>query len=198
MKTIDDLLEELYAAGLHNDASTTERVRQMLNITPSTGRFLDLLIRDARPRSVLEIGTSNGYSTIWLARACREVSASLTSIECDERKVELARANLEKSGLASAVEIIHGEAGESLHRFPDKTFDLVFLDSDRRAYVDWLPSLIRVTRLGQIVVDNATTHPQELAEFRNKLEANSELSSLVLPIGNGQLIVTGFAGVNPR
>src|SRR5437868_2685738 len=94
------LLDELARFGDDNDARETERARRMLNITPDTGRLLWILIRSARATRILEIGTSNAYSTIWLADAARETGGRVTTLELNPAKVELARANLTRAGLA--------------------------------------------------------------------------------------------------
>lgn len=96
--TVDDSLETLKAElerfGETNDAATTERPRRMLNITRDTGEFLAVLVRATIARRVLEIGTSNGYSTLWLADAARKIGGLVTTVEFAEYKIELASANL--------------------------------------------------------------------------------------------------------
>ncbi len=91
---IDHYLERLYADGRLSDASTPERSSKMLNITPSTGMFLDLLVTDSRPKRILELGTSNGYSTIGLARAAARVGAHIDTVESSLQKSQLAAQNL--------------------------------------------------------------------------------------------------------
>jgi predicted O-methyltransferase YrrM len=77
---LDSVLVELEQFGRANDASTTERPRRMLNITRDTGEFLAVLVRATLARRVLEIGTSNGYSTLWLASAARTIGGSVTKV----------------------------------------------------------------------------------------------------------------------
>jgi predicted O-methyltransferase YrrM len=88
------LLDELARFGDDNDARETERPKRMLNITPDTGRLLSILIRSAGATRVLEVGTSNAYSTIWLADVVRETGGRVTTLESNPGKVTLARANL--------------------------------------------------------------------------------------------------------
>lgn len=87
------MLAELEQFGKRNDASTLERAQCMLNITRDTGKFLAVLVRATLAQRILEIGTSNGYSTLWLTRAARAIGGSVTTVEFSEYKVRLAFAN---------------------------------------------------------------------------------------------------------
>ena len=129
---LDGLLAELEQFGKTNDAATAERPRRMLNITRDTGEFLAVLVRATGARRVLEIGTSNGYSTLWLASAARATGGAVTTVEASAYKVGLASANFARAGLASSIQLLHEDAGRVLGRSADDAFDLVFLDSERR------------------------------------------------------------------
>ena len=98
---LESFLAELEQLGKTNDSSTPERARKMLNITRDTGEFLAVLIRATLARRVLEIGTSNGYSTLWLASAARAIGGSVTTVEFSDYKIGLASKNFDRSGLAS-------------------------------------------------------------------------------------------------
>src|SRR5215207_9580158 len=104
------LLDELAAFGRENDGRETARARRMLNITPDTGRLLAILVRSTGARRVLEVGASNGYSTIWLADAARDTDGHVTTIERSADKAAMARANLGRAGLADRVTLHEGEA----------------------------------------------------------------------------------------
>src|SRR5919204_7060636 len=92
------LLDELYAHGREHDARQADRLDRLRNVEPETARLLSLLIRALAPRRLLELGTSNGYSTIWLADAARSVGGSLVSVEIDATRVDRARENLAEVG----------------------------------------------------------------------------------------------------
>ena len=134
---LDSVLTELEQFGKVNDASTTEYTRRMLNVTRDTGEFLAVLVRAMLARRVLEIGTSNGYSTLWLASAARAIGGSVTTVELAKYKIELTSANFMRSGLASYISVVHNDAGHVLDRLSENAFDLVFLDSERSAYPEW-------------------------------------------------------------
>jgi predicted O-methyltransferase YrrM len=186
---LQTLMAELERFGAENDRTATGRARCMLNITRDTGELLGVVVRATAARRVLEIGTSNGYSTLWLADAARAVGGHVTTVELSDYKVELARQTFTRSGLAACVTQLHDDAARVLRRMETAAFDLVFLDSDRRQYVDWWPDLKRVLRPGGLlVVDNATSHAAEMAPFARLLTADAELVTVLLPMGNGELL----------
>jgi predicted O-methyltransferase YrrM len=186
---LDALLAELEAFGADNDRATGERARRMLNITRDTGRLLDVLVRATAARRVLEIGTSNGYSTLWLARAARSIGGAVTTVERADYKVGLARANFARAGLGSAIELVPDDAGAVLARAVDAAYDLVLLDSERTEYPGWWPDVRRVLRPGGLlVVDNATSHAAEMAPFVALVEADPEFTTSLVPVGNGELL----------
>jgi predicted O-methyltransferase YrrM len=187
--SVDSHLERLYADGRRNDVSTSERSSMMLNITPSTGAFLDVLVTDAKPKRILELGTSNGYSTIWLARAARHIGAHIDTVDTSPHKTRLASCNLADCELQDVVTVHTADCGDFLSDCNSLIYDFVFLDSDRTAYCDWVVDLVRVIRFGLLVVDNATSHPNELLYFRRHLSDDLGFAVVVLPIGNGQMIV---------
>jgi predicted O-methyltransferase YrrM len=188
-KTLDALLVELEQFGMDNDGTGPERARRMLNITRDTGELLAVLVRATAARRVLEIGTSNGYSTLWLASAARAIGGAVTTVEQAEYKVGLAAANFARSGLARFITLVHDDAGRVLRRSTDGAFDLVFLDSERPEYPGWWPDLKRVLRPGGLlVVDNATSHRAEMAPFVALVSADTAFVTSLVPVGNGEFL----------
>jgi predicted O-methyltransferase YrrM len=124
-----------------------------ISVAPNEGKQLQLLALVRGARSILEVGTLGGYSTIWLARALPE-GGRLVTLEVDEHHAEVARANLANAGLAGVAEVIHGAALQTL---PDLVgpFDLVFIDADKPSNADYFAHAMRLSRPGTvIVVDN--------------------------------------------
>jgi len=188
---LKELLEELEEFGHSNDESVHDRPRRMLNITRDTGEFLSVLMRTMDARRVLEIGTSNGYSTIWLADAAHAIGGLVTTVELSRFKLEMAAKNFARSGLAQHIVQIEGEAGAMLKGAADGAFDMVFLDSERSEYVGWWPDLKRVLRPGGLlVVDNATSHASEMAPFIGAVQADGEFVTSLVPVGNGEFLAT--------
>ena len=184
------LLEELEAFGEHNDATVKERPAKMLNITPDTGAFLSMLVRSKGARSILEIGTSNGYSTVWLASAAAAVEGQVTTLDVNPSKTALARQNLQRAGLEGLVRLHTGDAGAFLAQGPVGRWDLIFLDSERTEYPGWWLDLWRALRPhGLLVVDNALSHVAELEPFVKLVSGEPSASHVMVPVGKGELVV---------
>ena len=182
------LLADLAAFGDTHDSDAANRATRMLNITPDTGEFLAVLVKATGARRILEIGTSNGYSTMWLADAAGSAGA-VTTVELAPSKIALARANFAQAGLADRIDQREGDAGAILRKLDDGAYDLLFLDSLRTAYVAWWPDLKRVLRAGGLlVVDNATSHPQDMADFTAAIRADSGFTTSLVPVGKGEFL----------
>jgi predicted O-methyltransferase YrrM len=182
------LLDELARFGDANDARETERARRMLNITPDTGRLLWILLQASRATRVLEVGTSNGYSTIWLADAVRARGGRVTTLEKNPEKARLARQNLARAGLLDHVELREGIAAETLATLPGP-FDFVFLDADRPSYRLYLDlALPRLAPGGLLVADNVVSHADELREYLERVKSHPDLFSVTVPVGKGEEI----------
>lgn len=183
------LLRELEKFGAANDAQASARHDKMLNITPDTGELLAILVLATKARRVLEIGTSNGYSTLWLADAVKVISGTVVTVDVSAAKAELARRNIERSGLSAWVRQEVTDAGEFLAQQSPASFDMLFLDANRARYVAWWPSMQQALSLGGLlVVDNAVSHAAEMKNFRDEIEAAPGWRSLVVPIGKGELV----------
>jgi predicted O-methyltransferase YrrM len=187
--TLEALKAELERFGEANDAVTDERRRCMLNITRDTGELLTVLVRATGAQRVLEIGTSNGYSTLWLAEATRAIGGSVMTIESDAHKVGLATANFSRAGLSPFIKLVQNDAGQFLERSDQSAYDLIFLDAERTEYTSWWPHLRRVLRpRGLLVVDNATSHVDEMAPFMTLVTADVVFATCLVPVGKGEFL----------
>ncbi|MGH7264931.1 MAG: O-methyltransferase [Candidatus Rokuibacteriota bacterium] len=179
-------LDELWRAGDETDAREIERARRMLNITPDTGRLLWILVRSTGARRILEVGTSNAYSTIWLADAAAGAGGRVTTLEADPEKARQARANLERAGLAERVDLQEGRAAETLRRL-EGPFDFVFLDADRASYRTYLALVVpKLVPGGLLVADNVVSHRHELEDYLARVKSHPQLFSVTLPVGKGE------------
>jgi len=190
-ESLQQLLSELEQFGEANDSAVTDRPRRMLNITRDTGEFLSVLVRATNAKRVLEIGTSNGYSTLWLADAARAIGGSVTTVELSDFKVGLATKNFARAGMSALITLHHGDAGRFLADATASSFDLIFLDSERPEYPGWWPDVRRVLRKGGLlVVDNATSHPEQMAPFVALVDNDPDFSTCLVPVGNGEFLAT--------
>ena len=189
MTPLEALKTELEQFGAANDRTVAERPRRMLNITRDTGEFLSVLVRATAARRVLEIGTSNGYSTLWLAEAALASGGSVVTVEQAAYKLGLAATTFARSGLAHGISQVQSEAGQYLKAAGAGAFDLIFLDSERSQYAGWWTDLKRVLRPGGLlVVDNATSHPAEMAPLVALVTADSDFATSLVPVGNGEFL----------
>jgi predicted O-methyltransferase YrrM len=183
---------EILAASRAHDADQSDRLARFRNVEPETAALLGVLIRALRARRILELGSSNGYSTIWLADAARETGGSLRSVEIDEERTALARANL---GLLSlSAELRTEDAAATLGASPDGWWDFIFLDAERDAYASYWPELLRGLRPagGLLAIDNVLSHPAEVLEVSALIEAEPSVTSVVVAVGAGvRLVVRG-------
>ena len=183
---IEQLLAELEELGRENDQRVSERRYRLLNLERPTAELMWLLIQSSRRRSVLEIGTSNGYSTIWLAEALRRTAdARFVSIERFPEKLAQARENLDRAGLLANVELIEGDATEIVGSLAPP-FDCVFFDADRVSAPAQLEILLpKLSPDVLLLADNVFSHPQEVAEYRNMVECLPGFIWTVVAVGKG-------------
>ena len=169
-------------------AAGTPRKERLRSVTPEVGAFLNLLVKIAGARRILEVGTSGGYSTLWLATAARETGGHVTTLEMDGAKIERARRNLSDAGVDVLVTILEGDAHQTLLAL-EGSFDLAFLDAEKEDYPAFLEPLVRLLRPGGLLVaDNLLSHAEELAGFREAAESHPELECVLVPVPRGELV----------
>ena len=154
---LDTALEKSHAAGL-----------PAINVSPSHGKLLHILVRLVNARTILEIGTLGGYSTIWMARALPP-GGRLISLECDPKHVELARANIARAGLERVVDIRLGIALETLTAIAAEKigpFDLIFIDADKVSTPEYFKWALKLSRVGSLIVVDNVVRKGEVANAR--------------------------------
>ena len=149
---LDAALADAHAAGLPN-----------IQVAHAQGKLLAIFAQMIGARSILEIGTLGGYSTIWLARTL-PADGRLISLEIDPKHGEVARKNIARAGLDRIVEIRLGRAVESLAKIAEEKlspFDLVFIDADKPSNTEYFQWALKLTHPGSvIIVDNVVRHGQ--------------------------------------
>ncbi|KMZ40697.1 MULTISPECIES: O-methyltransferase [Bacillales] len=153
---LDVVLQENAAAGL-----------PAIDVAPNQGKFLHLLARIQGARSILEIGTLGGYSTIWLARALPS-DGRLITLEYDPKHAEVAQANITRAGLDQIVEVKVGLALDSLmqlHKENQGPFDFIFIDADKKGNPDYFQWALKLSRKGTVIItDNVVRSGQVVDE----------------------------------
>ncbi len=177
-------LEELDAQDRADGIPRLERLRQ---IPAETGKFIALLAASAPPGQYLEIGSSAGYSSLWLSLACRDLGRKLTTFEILAAKVELARQTFEMTGVGDVVSLIHGDALDHLLSYSNVSF--CFLDAEKEIYKDCYELLIpKMVSGGILIADNALNFEKILRPMLNQALADQRVDALVVPIGQGVLL----------
>lgn len=182
---------ELLAASRAHDAAHEDRLARYRNLEPESAELLAVLVRATNPNTVLELGTSNGYSTLWLADAAAAVGATLVSVEIDPERSAQARAHLETAGLNADLRV--ADAGDVLGESHNGAWDFVFLDAERPAYAGYWPGLLRTLAPGGLLaIDNVLSHAEQVEEVTALIEAEPSVTTTLVPIGAGvRLVVRG-------
>lgn len=186
---LEALLEELYEEGVTFDAGKADRTERRRNLEPESARLLHLLVFATRAHRVLELGTSNGYSTIWLGDAVAANGGEMKTVDIDGPRLLEARDNAGRAGVP--VEFHLADAGDILRDSEPGSWDMIFLDAERPAYTAYWSDLVRVLRPGGLLaVDNVLSHADEVADFRTLVTADRRVTEALAPTGAGLLLVT--------
>lgn len=186
----DAFLRELKAAALAAGIPS-------IWIAPEQASFLQILLRIARVKDVIEVGTLAGYSAIWMARALPP-GGKVRTIEVSSKHAAFAREWIAKSDVRGRVEVIEGRGIDVLRTFADGSADAAFLDADKVGYADYLEESLRILRPGgMVLVDNAFAFGQVLHErpkdrevpavqaFNERMARDVRLQSVIVPLGDG-------------
>jgi predicted O-methyltransferase YrrM len=177
---------ELYAASHAHDQGRPNRLERFRNLEPPTAELLGVILRASGAQRILELGTSNGYSAIWLADAAEATGGNVVSVDTDAARTELAGENLRGALLEDRVELRTEDAGLTLARSRDSEWDFIFLDAERPAYPSYVRDLVRSLAPGGVLaVDNVVSHEHELAEFTSLIEAEQVLTQTIARVGAG-------------
>lgn len=165
----------------------TPRLRRLRQIPPETGRFIAILAASAPEGELIEIGTSAGYSTMWLALACKATRRTLTTFEVLPEKVRLAEDTFRRAGVDDVVTLVAGDAREHLADVDDIAF--CFLDAEKEVYLDCYEAVVpKMVRGGLLVADNAINHRETLAPMLERSLNDPRVDALIVPIGKGELV----------
>ena len=190
--SLQQQLQQWYQQWQQEDANHSDRLQRWRNIEPESAALLALWVRSKRTQKVLEIGTSNGHSTIWLADAVRATGGHVTSLEIEAARTALAQQHLQQVGLAEQVSLHTIDAAEFLSQ-AQADYDVILLDAERSFYVDYWPDLRRLLtgKTGALlVVDNVLSHAEQVADFIALVQADASMCSHTVSSGAGLFCVT--------
>jgi caffeoyl-CoA O-methyltransferase len=165
----------------------TQHLSRLRQVPPETGRFLAVLAAGAPSGKIIEVGTSAGYSSLYLALACKELNRKLLTFEILEEKARLARETFKLAKIENVVELIVGDARSYLKDMTEIAF--CFLDAEKETYQDCYNLIIpRMVQGALLVADNAISHAKELQPFIDTANTDDRVDAVIVPIGKGELV----------
>jgi caffeoyl-CoA O-methyltransferase len=180
-------MKRLEATDARDRIDGTPQPKRMRQIPPETGKFLALLLANAPAGQVVEIGTSAGYSALWLSLACRATGRTITTFEVLEEKVNLAQATFAAAGVAGLITLIHGDARQHLALYKEVSF--CFLDAEKDIYGDCYDLVVpNLVPGGLLLADNAINHRQAIQPVIDRSQADRRVDAMVVPVGKGVLL----------
>ena len=157
--------------------------RTYLSVPPEDGRALRLLAEAAGAKTVVEIGTSTGYSGLWFCLALQDTGGRLTTFEIDPGRAAAARKNFQQAGVDSLVTVVEGDAHQKITTLKGP-IDVVFIDADKQGYVDYLTKLLPLVRPGGLILAHNVGMPG-VTEYLKVAEANPDLETIIYREGAG-------------
>lgn len=165
----------------------TPKALRMRQVPPETGRLLAILAAGAPPGQLIEVGTSAGYSGLWLSLACRLRGQRLTTFEVDPHKVQLAGETFRLACVADLVQVVEGDARRHLAEYERVAF--CFMDAEKEIYQQVYELMIHnMVSGGYFAADNAISHQEELVPFIEHALSDRRVDALVVPVGKGVLL----------
>ncbi|MHC5082913.1 MAG: O-methyltransferase [Planctomycetota bacterium] len=161
--------------GILDDILSTQRYR---NVPAEDGRLLRVLAESMNAQNVIEIGTSTGYSAIWIGLALQKTGGKLTTYEIDAGRAATARANFKRAGMADIITLIEGDAHEEVKSLKEP-IDIIFLDADKDGYVDYLNKLLPLVRPGGLVIAHNITPRMADPKYMEAITTNPNLETIV-------------------
>ena len=159
------------------------RGEKFLTVMPGEGRFLKMLVGATRAKNILEIGTAEGYGTLWLAAGAAETAGRITTMEIVPERVAKAKANLAKAGAANRISFHEGDAHEIAPKL-DGPFDFVFLDADKDGQVDYFNKLFpkKLAPGAVIAAHNAITRADKMKDYLELMEKHPEFDAVIVSV----------------
>ncbi len=181
------MMHELEARDERDRVDGTPHLERLRQITLDTGRFIALWAAAAPDGAMIEVGTSAGYSALWLAQACRASGRHLTTFEILPAKTSLARATFARTGVSDVVQLVEGDFLDHADEFDDVGF--CFLDAEKDVYESCYDVIVpKLVPGGILIADNATSHREELHSFIDRVLDDDRVDAMVATVGKGELV----------
>jgi predicted O-methyltransferase YrrM len=159
--------------------------RRWRSLARSSAELLSLLVRLVRAKVIVEIGTSQGFSTIWLGLGAKSVGGRVISFEVSDWRHQKAIENIKEAEISDIVKLILGDPLLNLDNVPDD-IDILFLDAEKADYLKQVTVLFpKISSGGIIVADNVVSHEEELQDYLSFVRNHNECNSILIPIGRG-------------
>lgn len=161
--------------------------KEFWNISRQTGNFLNMLVKMTDAKNVFEIGTSNGYSGLWLLEGLYSTHGHLTTVEFYDKRQSVAKENFNLCGFEGLYTTLLGDACEILRELTDETkYDLVFIDANKREYIDYY-KLIKphLSENAIIAADNVNSHREKVQPFLDSIMEDKEFQTEILDFPGG-------------
>ena len=180
--------ENKVTSGLADADWLKHRDKFLLSVGPATGQLINLLAKQSKAKTILEIGTSYGYSTVWLAEAARANGGKLITLDAVAEKQAHARSQLQKAGLDRFVEFRLGDARDSIAKI-ETSLDFVLLDLWKDMYIPCFDLFYPKLSPGALVIADNMTYPESTqphaVAYRKHVRIKRDLQSMLLPVGSG-------------
>ncbi|MCH7336718.1 class I SAM-dependent methyltransferase [Acinetobacter sp. NIPH 2699] len=183
-------IADLYDEFKQHDARQSDRLRRYRNIEAESAKLLAMLVRTQQSKRILEIGTSTGYSTLWLAEAAKTVQGTVFTLEINAFRSAQAKKYAEDFELEGFIDFWVGDAADYLQQATE-AFDLILLDAERGSYVSYWEDLKRLLQSSSstLIIDNVISHPAEVKPILDLIKQDEDYMSTILPIGAGLCMV---------
>ena len=186
-QSILDRMKYLEQIDARDRTDETPRSRRLRQVPPETGKFLALLAASAPEGAYLEIGTSAGYSTLWITLACEMLGRTLHTFEVLPEKVQLARETFRVAQVEKTINLVEGDARNYLSQFENIAF--CFLDAEKEIYAECYEAVVpKLVKGGLLIADNAINHQETLKPMLERALSDKRVDALIVPMGKGELV----------
>jgi caffeoyl-CoA O-methyltransferase len=184
---IKERMKYLEEIDFNDRLNGTPRMKRLRQIPPETGKFLSIIAASAPNGEFLEIGTSAGYSTLWIAIVCQNRGIKINTFEILEEKIQLAKETFRITNMDNIIELVEGGALNNLNDYRNIAF--CFLDAEKEIYEECYDLVIpNMVKGGFFIADNAINHYETLKPMIDKALSDPRVDALLVPIGKGELL----------